>query len=263
MLLRRQVRSVRRQLASGTRCAHGNDHLSCSRLVIITIAFNNPTVVLKQALRLGRLLTDDFDWYVVDNSTNPGKRAPIAEATAQGNGTYLCVDRTPYATPGSASHGFALDVAWRVLACGSGRRHVALLDHDVFPVRQTSLLDSIGGSALAGMLQTRDDRWYGWPGLLVMDVTQFEAHRVTFMPGGGVDTGGWVPRALRGDASRARLAEMNTTLVQVRETDGSKQSDYVMMIGDWVHWHNASGWRDVPDPDQRRALLETLLDSFE
>ncbi len=260
--LGREVRAVRRRLASG-RCAHGDSHLSCPRLAVITVAFNNPAVVLEQARRLRRHLVDDFDWYVVDNSTDRAARQPIAEAAALGGGTCVTIDRNPYRALGSPSHGFALDVAWRALVRHSARQHVALLDHDVFPIRPTSLVANIGTSALAGMLQIRDHRWYAWPGLLVVDVTRFDVDRLTFMPGGGVDTGGHVPAALRGDGGRACLREMEATEVRIRHTDGRLQSDFVMMIGDWLHLLNASGWCEVPNPVDRMAMVEALLDSFE
>lgn len=261
LILEQQTRLVRRSVGV-RRCGHGMRRRPCERLAVITVAFNNPVVVLEQAHRLRRFLVDDFDWFVVDNSTDSNARLGVADAAALGGGVYVALTGTPYRAAGSPSHGFALDVAWRSLVRGGRRRHVALLDHDVFPVRPTSLMACLGDCALSGVLQTRGERWYVWPGLLVMDVGQFDAARVTFMPGGGVDTGGWVPGALRGEKSRQRLAAMDAVDVRVRETDGSHQSDYVSVIGDWLHLVNASGWCDVPDAEGRSAAIAEFVESL-
>jgi hypothetical protein len=258
VVLVRRTRVVRRQLA-GLRCGHGERHRSCDRLVVITIAFNNPSVVLEQGQRLQAYLLDDFDWCVLDNSTDPDARPGIVEAAARGGGSYVELTQNPHRGLGSASHGFALDVAWRAFVRGSRRRHVALLDHDVFPVRRTSLMECLGDHAFAGVLQTRGERWYAWPGLLVIGVSQFDGGRVSFMPGGGVDTGGWLPDALRGERDRRRLAMMDARDLRVRETDGRLQSDYVTVVGDWLHLINVSGWCDVPDPGDRAAAIDRLL----
>lgn len=222
---------MRRQVPV-TACRHGVAHDRCDRLAVIAVAFNNPLVVAEQGRLVDRHLVDDADWYVVDNSADPTARAAIEAATVASGGTYLAVPGNPYVRLGSPSHGFALDVAWRSLVCGSNRRRVAVLDHDVFPVRPTSLVASLGSCALAGIVETRGDRWYVWPGLMVIDVDQVDARRLSFMPGRGVDTGGLVPRALRGRPGRDRVAAMHAEHVRLRETDGSHQSDFYDRIGD-------------------------------
>jgi hypothetical protein len=246
-------------------------------LAVAVVAFNNPDLIFWQRRLLAERLEDPFDYVVVDNSTDAGAAERTGLFCAREGLRYV---RVPVALAprrdGSYSHGLALNWAVRHVLGAYGR--VAFIDHDLFPVRRTSILKALGSSPFYGHIQRRGPRWYLWPGFAFFDLEKIGRGRLDFMPGKGLDTGGgnWASIFSRLDPAerpgpRHRYARLPDLLAAPPEdweartlqdpgegeiTRLVQGEELVEFIGDWMHLFNGSNWRGAPG---KREAMETLL----
>jgi hypothetical protein len=225
-------------------------------LDLATVCFNNPLVVRYQAKLLRKHLRDDHDYTVFDNSP-PGRERDEIRAVCRGESvSYVELPDTPFLGSPSRHHGAALNWICRRHFAPRGRPCIGFIDHDLFPVRATRIVDKIGVDGLLGRIDERDGRWYLWPGFCFLASATVRVGRLDFLPVPGLDTGGgnW-PRLYR-YIDRARLPRVENRLENVRPGD-DKQADMVEWIAeDWLHAINASEWRPS---NGKMTLVEKLL----
>lgn len=231
------------------RSPQGLDSCGSSKLLVVTIAFNSPELIRLQAEALGAFLEEDFCHIVVDNSPDADCRLHVMQAAREFGSSYLAAPANPYSwIDPSVSHAFALDWAWKQIAKSTGARVVAFLDHDVFPTQQTSVEKLLGNHLAAGYKRRSDRRWILWPGLLVVNFSQFSKFRVSFMPRADTDAGGSLWWAVYSRVAPAKLRFLDRTVVSFGDTsrrfgDGSPGEFHVFEDG-WVHLIDGSGWGD-------------------
>jgi len=225
------------------------DSCGFSKLLVVTIAFNNPELIRLQAAALSAFLEDDFCHIVVDNSPDSDCRSQVMRAAKEFGCTYLAAPANPYSwIDPSVSHAFALDWAWKQLARRARAKVVAFLDHDVFPTRPGSLEKLLGGHLAAGYKRESDQHWLLWPGLLVVDFSQLSQFRVSFMPRADTDAGGSLWWTVYSRVATEKLRFFNRTSVAFGDTskrfgDGSPGEFHIFEEG-WVHLIDGSGWGD-------------------
>jgi len=224
---------------------------------LATIAFNNVAVIAEQARLLKKYLADPFAHTVFDNSSDPDCSQSIEAVCRSLDVGYIRLPRSPVATP-SESHGLALTWAYRNHLAPRGADYFGFLDHDVFPIRQTRLIELVQDQGVAGHLQQRGDRWYLWPGFCFFARGLVGDLKLDFMPAPGVDTGGAIWEPLYSKLDRSALPQLPHRYEGLRE-GGDPQRDLVEYIGDWLHMINASGWKDSPG---KQALFDELLSGY-
>jgi hypothetical protein len=243
-------------------------HINCSIvppeenrvLDLFTIAFNNETIIAQQ-IRLLRLnLEDPFHYTVIDNSSREEKRSLIEKLCAENGVSYIALPANPLQDP-SASHGLALNWAYYNYIRPRGAAYWGCIDHDIFPVRKTSILRSLERTQAYGYLETRNEEWYLWPGLCFFSSAITRNAGLDFLPANGRDTGGGNWANLFSKLDRSSIPLMKNEVMRVREGEGDNfQSDYFQLIGDWLHVINGSNWAKTADKD---ALIESTIRNFE
>jgi hypothetical protein len=229
-------------------------------LDLVTIAFNNPVVIGEQVRLLRKNLADPFEHTIADGSPDPDLSVEIRAVCADLGVPYLHLPSTRGPAPGpSMSHGRALN--WVVVHYLRPREahYFGFLDHDVFPIRRTSVISKLSDAPVWGLPQEREGRWYLWPGLSFFDARRVLHESLDFRPGTGVDTGGRNWETLYSTMDRRDLDEPAHSHLRLREGDGPIQSDHYEAIGDWIHTFNASHWMAVEDRDE---LVAELLGKF-
>jgi hypothetical protein len=231
-------------------------------LDLVTVAFNNSHVVSEQIRLMRANLRDAFAHTVVDNSSDRSRSGEIERLCARREVAYI---RLPHSSSSaydpSSSHGRALNWAWRNYILPRSARYFGFLDHDVFPMRPTSLVRYLGDQPVWGHLQTRGSRWYLWPGLCVFDARWLGGRQLDFMPGRGFDVGGRLNELWRTSLSLDSLAWPALSYGRLREAGGvpqdgdTPQDDLYETLGDWLHTINGSGWMPVKSRDQPVADL--------
>jgi hypothetical protein len=229
-------------------------------LDLVTIAFNNPTVIGEQIRLLRKNLGDPFRHTVADESPDAADSAEIRRLCGDLGVAYLRLPRGRGPAPDpSASHGRALN--WALAHYLRPRRadYFGFLDHDVFPIRPTSVIPRLSHTPAWGLPQERAGRWYLWPGLCFFDARKLPYELFDFRPGEGADTGGRNWDGLFSRMDRAKLEAPQQTIKRLREGNGAVQSDHYEEIGDWLHTFNASHWLPVADRDD---LVVELLRKY-
>jgi hypothetical protein len=203
-------------------------------LDIGTVAFNNAEVIRDQILALRELLTDDYRYWVFDNSTDEAARADIRRACAEHDVSYVQLPPNPMSRMNpSRSHGVAMNWGYRNALADSNGRCFGFIDPDIYPTERSSVLEAMGDQPCYGRLEERGKAWYLWAGFCFFrrPVTA----SLNFLPVRDLDTGGANHRRLYRSIDRTKMRFPDIT---------PETPDTPERVGSWVHLSNSSRWRD-------------------
>jgi hypothetical protein len=224
---------------------------------LVTVAYENAQVIDWQLQLLRKHLRDPHHHITVDNSPSEEGRRAIAEVCRRhGSGYVALAQHTAAVGKGSDSHGLALNWALRRLVAPRGATAFGFIDHDLFPIRSTSLLEPLAAVGVYGVLQGDASRWYLWPGFSCFTAERVAGTRLDFRPALHSDTGARNWKRLYARVPFDRGAFAAHAYGKLREGD-DPQADWYETMGDWLHTFNASGWKDVDDRDDLVAELVT------
>lgn len=252
------------------------DHLNCDTnelkdkkiIDIATVAFNRPEVIDWQIKLLKKNIRDPHFYTVFDNSNDPTKASEIREVCVGNNIAYVKLPKN-YLTR-SSSHGSSLNWIHRNYFQKRKARYFAFLDHDIFPTRETSLINILDKQSIHGLLQTREKGlWYLWAGFCAFK-TDTVSTKLNFLDGKigtvGVDTGGmnWGP--IYSKIDKEKIIFPISKLEKIRESKSpttiveDSSLDMIEYIGDWLHLYGSSGWKTVRDQRERDQQIQTIMD---
>lgn len=240
--------------------------VTVDRLQLFVVGFGRPDLLREQVRLLRKHLRDPFDLLVLDNTKEPDDQKRMEDTAADlAVGYFRVISKRN-------EHDEALRIAGalsRDLNC----RFWGCLDHDVMPYRPTTIIDRLERHGFFGLGQTYTPRVgrslrYLWPGWVFFDSAwlgkrhpNFSGIRGAFRFDDG-DTGSML-HSLFTEADLEGMEHVVHGYETIREDDGhGLQSFGFERMGDWVHLTNASRWKDVPDPDQRDALLREMLEAL-
>ena len=217
---------------------HGLGAAVAAPLDLAVVAFENAEVLDEQIALLRERLADEHQYLVFDNSASDGGLRRIAALCEARGVPYLGLPPNPYSgRDPSASHGLALNWAWRQVLRDRASACFGVLDPDVFPERETSILSALGDAPCWGHLQERGERWYLWAGFAFF--RRASTPGLDFMPGDGLDTGGGNWRLVFRHLDREALSFPPHSYVDPGAPPGHSPE----RIGDWLHTFNSSDWR--------------------
>lgn len=228
-------------------------------LAIASIAYNAPDAVDHQLRLLSKHLTDDHHVCVFDGSSDEEAAARIGQLAYEHGAAHMrLLTRT---------HHEALNQAAKRLLAGGDADIVGFLDHDVFPVRQTTVVDKVDGVGFYGVGQRHPATGvlYPWPGFVWFSRDWVAGRELDF---GGIlsadpryngDTGSLLwPLFREEDWQNLFRAEHGYRALREPDDHGLQSWGYEV-IGDWIHLSNASHWMAVPDPEERDRLAYEML----
>lgn len=216
---------------------------------IVTVAFNNEMVIEQQERLLRKYLLDSFSYTVADNSPDPEKRHIIRRLCIDKGVGYVSLPPNPYNGKNSSlSHGLALNWIYNNYIILRKTECFGFIDHDIFPVKPTSILSFLEQSPVFGLIQERGDKWYLWPGFCFFLRDFIDDKIVNFLPGNDADTGGRNWESIYYNLDRQQIPVIKHEYGNLRE-GVDPQSDLFERIGDWVHTFNASYWKNVAPKD--------------
>lgn len=264
-------------------------------LLIVTVAFNKPELIEKQIELVKRYCMDpSYKHVIVDNSTNKKARKSIEDICSRNFIDYIPVPQLPNKLSRTrffwycASEGIALNWFWNILmqkykdAVGvneSGKksinhpRYFAIIDHDLLPFKDFSLVEKISGKDFYGVDRHRDDTWYLWPGYLMLDLDAVKSRDIDFMPcfvgKTFLDTGGRNWHALYKDYQRKpemfakdKTIRLDNTK-ELRSQNDIYHRDCIQIIdGAWVHLVNGSNYAKLKGKDKFMMKVIRNLDKL-
>lgn len=255
-------------------------------LGIVTIAFNNELVIKHQILLLRKYLVDSFEYTVVDNSQDEKKSKLIQQICHQNDTGYIKLPQNPlqYKNAGlspSWSNGMALNWAYHNYIRRRNYCHFGFIDHDVFPIRKTSIVEYLIRSPIYGLIQTRNNKWYLWPGFSFFRTESLKHKKINFSVMKGLDAGGGNWRSIYRKYNKESLPNIECYYADIKDLIAMERKDWhkhktvmelnyrnnpkapclvlesrlIEFMGDWMHTFNASNWLKTKDASKMLTLL--------
>ncbi len=210
------------------------------KTVIISVAFNNPTLVEKQIELIKKFSDEDTVFVVADNSSVQEKRKEN-EAVCKKTGTlYVGLPKNPRKQP-SLNHGIALNWIYANFVRKIKPFSFGFIDHDIFPTGKITAQEILKKYPLYGLRQERalnsKTMWYMWAGYCFFRYDFIKDNRLNFSSVVvsdwhgycGLDTGGGNWRIFK-DITAGDISFAKQTSFQ----DGSEQLD------EWYHIRKSS-----------------------
>jgi hypothetical protein len=223
---------------------------------IVSIAFNNPWVIEQQIRLVKKNVLDLCIFAVADNSSDDTSRKQIYELCKASQTPYINVPMNPHKKRKcSDSHGVVLNWVYKHYIVKRKTAFFGFVDHDIFPIRPHHIIPNLIGKKVYGHLQTRDDKWYLWPGFCFFERSELINKKLDFRPEKNMDTGARNWSTLYKNINPSELIIPRQSYGKLRDGD-CMQADGYEIIGDWLHTFNASHWMKV---DSKDDLVEELL----
>lgn len=227
-------------------------------LALASIAFNRPRMIEEQIRLLNKHLLDPFKLRVYDTSTDPSASAAIAMICTEGGARYRRMD--------TSSHHEALNFAGDDLLLDD-TPYIGFLDHDIFPFRETQIVPKIEEMGFFGVGQRHPatGHLYPWPGFCFFSQEWLAGRPLDFsgLRDGDArndgDTGSCLwPLFVEEDWKKLYSVSHSYEVIRKPDEYGLQSFGYEV-IGDWWHFSNASGWMEIPRPEERESILLEML----
>ena len=125
---------------------------------IYTVAFNNVEVIDYQIRLLKKHLKDEHFHIIADNSNDKEKTKKIKKLCIKYEVWYIKLPENVLFC--SLSHWVALNYLYRNYIKKRKTEYFWFLDHDIFPIKDTSILDHFWNQDFYGYLVDKHRRWY-------------------------------------------------------------------------------------------------------
>ncbi len=203
-------------------------------MLIISTAFNNEELIAFQFNLLKRYLDDPFLYLVADNSTDASHSDAIRAYCKEKGIAYVRLPASPYSgLDGSLSHGLALNWCYNNLVKKLHPKYFGFIDHDIFPVFHTVLIQIVEELNAYGILQkkvSKNNLWYLWAGFLFFKTAWLKDKAPNFLPVRGLDTNGANAGIFRGLDKMKMISDVKDLKIR------SNPDLYVQNINDWIHF---------------------------
>jgi hypothetical protein len=221
---------------------------------LITIAFNNPSLIKHQAISLKQFVTDNFNYHVVDNSTKKITSQLLFNFCKDNSINYYKLPSNLSKKP-SISHSLALNWTLHNILKKSKNIYYGFLDHDIFPIKETSIIRNLKNQVFYGHRQQRERIIYLWPGFCFMNREIFNPSEINFLPSLflGVDTGGRLFGKLKKILNQ-KIKWPNHSYIKINKRYESVHESYIEKIDDWIHLINGSGWKKTHENRLNQGL---------
>ncbi len=230
-----------------------------NNLLLLTVAFNNFDAIKTQYTYLKRNILDPFTYVVVDNSSRSLVAKKLYCFCKQQDITYLQLKGNPYnEIDGSKSHGLALNWAYDQYIKTDLPTYFGVIDHDIFPLKQTSIIKNLKSLPFYGQPQSRKNIWYLWPGYCFFNLKRLQAFNPDFSPRYGADAGSGNWSTIYKNYNQGDFPwPFHDYLV----IDGGK-GEVVELIDDWIHVIAGSGWNNHGKVKKISLIIDTVASKW-
>lgn len=222
--------------------------------MLVTVAFNRPDLIRAQEQLISRHLLDPYLLVVVDNSPDRSARSEIRSYCRRQGIPYVSLPYNFYTgRDASRSHGEALNWMWHNVLRKQRSKYVGFLDHDVLPMRSTSVLRRIEPIGMWGRQRDGAGCWYLWPGFCFFRTDHLQEINVDFnpLPARG-DTGSGNYASLYSMTQRSGIAPLGEQSISIGANENFE------LLEDWIHIVNASGWRPERASGKEDAVWQMI-----
>ena len=245
------------------------------KVKIFTFTFNRPDILQYQIDSFKTYIEDDFEFHVVYDTRDNEYLEEFSKISEENN-VYF---HHHVSQPGNTASFYNSDaIQWtydNVIKPDKEDFIAMILDHDIFLIDNLNVSQFINGYDLSGLLQSRGNVEYVWPGLILFKKSSLENINFDFYPqvvdGQMLDSGGGTYELLRN-----KNIKFKTTNVEypddyngINFNDPSNSNGgYAMELHadqKFLHFRNACNWHNglkVNDTHKTDLLFKILSDIF-
>lgn len=210
---------------------------------------------------------------IMDNSDDLKEKKKIERICGEGKETnviyFALPDGNPYSGKRpSSSHGAAINWCWyNVVQKVANIKRVLLLDHDIFPIKEFDIKETLKNQIAYGLKINIGHAWYLWPGLCAFDIEKLHGKKMNFMPGKYGDTGAMNYPIIYASCCVDEMMLAHDRLVWISGETGdekrSAQRDSVQVIDEsWIHMINASNWAGLDNVEEKFKQVIEMLENL-
>lgn len=230
-----------------------------NKVGIVIVTYNVPTLVLRQIECVRKYGRDkDCEIVIVDNSNEPEAIDGIRHFA--GEAGVRLIKTVPANLGGSESHVFACNLSYFKLR--DEYDYFLYLDHDNFPVRDFSVIETLAGRNMAGLGQQKSKLYY-WPGCVMWNNRAIDNDIIDFSCSHelGLDTGGLLYKAIE-SVGIDTCGFFNEKYYENPYFKGLPYNFYSTINDDmFMHFINSSGWNPTDgNTDRINSLLSILYE---
>lgn len=240
---------------------------------IFTFVFNRPDILEYQIKSIKKFFIDDYDINVVYDTRDNQYFDQFKEICKTNSVNFYNHISEPGQSP---SYYNAQSIQWACenLIFNNDENFIAMfLDHDMFLIDDLNLNVEMSIYDVLGLLQTRENIKYIWPGLCAFKKSSVKNIKFDFYPqtvdGQILDAGGGTYKLL----SNKNIKFLNTGVEYPEEYKGINLKDK-SIIGDYgyelhlkqkfLHFRNACNWHNsyLPEDEKKTEILKKILSDF-
>jgi hypothetical protein len=210
---------------------------------IIIVQFESPHLLARQLPAIARYI-HGAQVYVYDNSRIHSNKVRNQAHCDSYGAHYRSV--TSDEKDFSMNHSRALNYAFIDLR--HGHDVLLFLDHDMFPIRETDILQQAEQHAFIGFKQCIKGTTYLHPALLAINTRRI--NYVDFAPCDGLDTGGRIAPL---------ITDENTAYISYAKNE---DLGYEILNGTFMHFVKGSNWTGASGHNERLKVLFDELDKI-
>lgn len=246
---------------------YSNSPLDNKDLVdILAIAFNNYEVIKYQYLLLKKNFLDDYIYTVADNSTDEGISKKIYDFCNKNKIPYCKLKKQNIKNMPSESHAMAMNFMYYNYLKPREAEYIAILDHDIFPIKTYSVKKILDKQLLYGKLQDFPKIKYLWPGFTFFKRSLIKNKRLNFMTYWvfNGDSGASNYKILYKDyfKKNKNLKFASAERINILGGDDVQNDMYSVIDGKWIHMINAGNWSDSKDFELKQKEVFKILNDI-
>jgi len=233
---------------------------SCrEKRVLVTIAFNDPEVLLLQG-KLFRQFVQDAVHVVADNSSDDSAAKAIEDNCIACDVPYIRLPQNPWrgSSVASRSHGQAMNWVWKRILRVAQPSVFGFVDHDLFPTKICDPFEPLQRHAFYGDKRWSKERWFLWAGFCFFRFSEVAKLKLDFGQDWflGLDTGGANWDLLYRQTDPTLLPDRPIHPIAILPDVGIEKA-YVEWRGDWLHEVGLDG--DLRLRTAKRQAMLALL----
>ncbi|MCH7408647.1 hypothetical protein MM239_04515 [Belliella sp. DSM 111904] len=247
----------------------------------MTIAFNDPEIIELQIQLLKKYLKDDFDHYILDNSSIQEARINLKRICKSHKVKYIGLPKNPYSN--NKSHAAAMHWGYFNLIRKSKYSFFGFLDHDIFPTTSYSVLDRIKNGVYGRKvnayftggyhedLSNEHPYWSLWAGFCFFDKIMFNGiypcrfnfFSKHFPNGDYLDTGGGLWDKVYSKINLPTSFSSYEVVSLSDKINNDIQNDKIEILDNtWCHFVSLSNWRKVTNIKEKRSQVFYYLQRY-
>lgn len=206
----------------------------------IVIAYEQP-LALDWLLRMAARNLTQGDLLVFDNSRRAQARFDIKEVCRKHCVPYLALPPNP-TWHANRSHGMAMTWVFYNVVRAIKPRTFSYMDHDLIPIRRTSLGKNLDGQSFYGLPNVSKWAWSIWAGYCSYEFREVQYLPLNFLNDFSIDldTGGRNWRCLYKNFDRSQLRFAEYQDAEVIDPLYGAPNKISILDGDWLHLGGAS-----------------------